>query len=248
MTVSGTQRQTLTDPDGTPVLTYLQGVLQGRPWARDVEPVGPDPIAAILAGMSGWVITVPPGLGGQLHRHGARMMRHAHTMHLDLTAAPPPPEWASAPLPDGLRMVPGDREARELLPVWRAAFPPDHPDHYPGSDEELLRELMQPLLAGTALGPVLPCSALAVDEHDQVVAVVTVVDRDGLPWIADLFRRPDPGRAGLGGSLLRRVLAAVAAQGHTGTGLTVTDANPARRLYERLGFRIVGTRLAVLIP
>ncbi|MGW3245760.1 GNAT family N-acetyltransferase [Streptomyces sp. NPDC001070] len=75
-----------------------------------------------------------------------------------------------------------------------------------------------------------------------------VTDRDGLPWIATVFRRPDPRCAGLGSRLLRRVLADAASRGLTRIGLAVSDANPPRRLYERLGFTVTRTSLTVLLP
>lgn len=248
MNPQGEERAVLRGPDGLPVLTYVEGVRDGRPWADLAEVVGPDPVPAVLGGMSGWAVSGPVELGERLLRHGARVLRHAHAMERDLVADPPPPEWATVPLPDGLRAAPCDREARELLAAWRAAFAPGHPDHHPGSDEEAFDAQLGPLLSGAVLGPVLPCSALAVDEADRVVAGVVVTDRDGLPWVGTVFRRPEPRCAGLGSRLLRRVLADAAAGGLTRIGLAVSDANPARTLYERLGFTVTGTSLTVLIP
>ncbi|MFJ9917127.1 GNAT family N-acetyltransferase [Actinacidiphila glaucinigra] len=242
------ERLVLRGPGGLPQLTYVEGVRDGRPWADLAEAVGPDPVPAVLAGLPGWAVSGSVELGEQLVRHGARVLRHAHGMERDLVADPPPAEWASWPLPDGLRAVPCDRSAEELFPAWRAAFAPGHPDHHEGNDQEALDAQLAPVLSGAVLGPVLPCSALAVDGADRVVAGVVVTDRDGLPWVATVFRRPDSRYAGLGSRLLRRVLADAAIGGLPRIGLAVSDANPARGLYERLGFAVTDTSLTVLVP
>ncbi|MFF4758349.1 GNAT family N-acetyltransferase [Streptomyces sp. NPDC001292] len=247
MTENDEQRQTLTNASGVPVLTYLRGVRDGHPWADLAEVVGPDPVDTIVSDMSGWAVSGSVELGEQLLRRGARVMRHAHEMRKDLIASPPPADWSSR-LGDGLRVVPCDRAADALFPAWRAAFSADHPDHHQGSDEEALNERLAPLLAGSVLGPLLPCSALVVDETDHVVAGAIVTDRDGLPWIADVFRQPGVRHAGLGADLLRRVLSDAAADGLTEVSLAVSDANPARRIYEKLGFQLTGTSLTVVVP
>ncbi|MEV5970546.1 GNAT family N-acetyltransferase [Streptomyces sp. NPDC051921] len=248
MTPHDDERRTFTGPDGQPVLTYLPGTRDGHPWADLAEAVGPDPVPAILTGLSGWAVSGSVELGEELVRHGARPMRHAHAMRRDLIAAPLPAGWASAGPTDGLRLVPCDRPAADLFPAWRGAFAAGHPDHHTGSDEEALDAQLAPLLTGEALGPVLPCSALAVDEADRVVAGVVVTDRDGLPWIATVFRRPGPRWAGLGSVLLRRMLADAAAGGLREVELVVSEGNAARRLYEELGFELTGTSLTVLVP
>ncbi|WP_431968023.1 GNAT family N-acetyltransferase [Actinacidiphila sp. bgisy160] len=242
------ERLVLLGPEGLPELTYVEGVRDGRPWADLARVVGPDPVPAVLAGMPGWAVSGSVELGEQLVRHGARVLRHAHGMERDLVADPPPREWASVPLPDGLRVVPCDRAAHELFPAWRAAFSPGHPDHHQGSDEEALDAQLAPLLSGAVLGPVLACSTLAVDGAGHVVAGVVVTDRDGRPWVATVFRQPESRYAGLGSRLLRRMLADAAAGGLARIGLAVSDANPARGLYEQLGFAVTDTSLTVLVP
>ncbi|MFC9621157.1 GNAT family N-acetyltransferase [Streptomyces sp. NPDC056930] len=124
-------------------------------------------------------------------------------MRRDLATCPPPTDWSSRVLGNGLRAVPCDRHAGAVFPAWRAAFPASHPDHHRGSDEEALN---------------------------------------------DVFRRPEPRYAGLGADLLRRVLGVAAADGPAGLSLVVSDANPARRVYERLGFRLTDTSLTVVVP
>ncbi|MGX2993577.1 GNAT family N-acetyltransferase [Streptomyces sp. JNUCC 64] len=245
MTPNDTERRTLRRTDGEPVLTYVPGERAGRPWADLVELTGADdPVPAILTGMSGWVVSGSVRLGEDLVREGARVLRHAHTMSLDLTAGPP----SAPPLPYGIRAVDVDRDPRELLPAWRAAFGPDHPDHHPGTDEEAFAERLLPLVTGSALGPVLPSSALAVEAGDRVVAGAVLTDREGRPWLAEVFRAPDARYAGLGAALLGTVLADAARRGLASVGLVVTEGNPARRGYERLGFVHTSTALTVVVP
>lgn len=81
-----------------------------------------------------------------------------------------------------------------------------------------------------------------------MTAGVVVTDRDGLPWIATVFRQTGSRYAGLGSVLLRRVLAGAAARGLAEIALAVSDANPARGLYEKLGFQLTRTSLTVLVP
>ncbi|MET8509968.1 GNAT family N-acetyltransferase [Streptomyces sp. NPDC004787] len=242
------QRQVLTGPGGLPVLTYIQGTRDGRPWADLAEAAGPDPVPSILANMSGWAVSGSPELGEQLVQHGAQVLRHAHSMRRDLSTNLPQAEWSTASLPDGLRLTPCNRQAADLLPAWRAAFSPEHPDHCHGSDQHALDTQLIPLLTGEMLGAIMPCSKLVVDEADQVTAGVVVADRSGLPWIATVFRRPDLPYAGLGSVLLRRMMADAASRGLTEIALVVSDANPARHLYEKLGFQHTDTSLTVLIP
>ncbi|GAA3757514.1 GNAT superfamily N-acetyltransferase [Spinactinospora alkalitolerans] len=241
-------RRVRADGRGRAVLAYIEDERDGRPWARQVETAGTDPAGLVLELLPGWIVSGTVELGEGLVKRGGRLMRHAHTMRRDLVADPPHPGWAgSAPGP-GTRITACDRRAEEIFPAWRAAFPPGHPDHHSCGDEEALTGKLAPLLAGRVLGPLLPCSALAVDARDRVVAGVLVNDNGGLPWVGELFRRPGPAHAGLGALLLRRALARAAADGLAALHLVVSDGNPARRLYDHLGFRPIRTSMTVAVP
>ncbi|MER7770747.1 GNAT family N-acetyltransferase [Kitasatospora sp. NPDC096140] len=238
------------DGEGTPVLRYQPGERAGRPWADLLEVLDGSVDAAgyIRAELPGWVVSGSPELGRRLVADGATVLRHAHTFRRDLRADPPPADWAGAPLREGLRAAPCDRAPEELFEAWRAAFGPGHVDHFPGDDAQALSERLALLLAGNAIGPVLPSSVLAVDAEDRVVAGLVLTDRDGLPWVGDVFRHPHRGYRGLGADLLRLTVADAAARGLADVHLVVTEGNPARRVYEALGFRLKDTTLTVIVP
>ncbi|MBM7787952.1 GNAT family N-acetyltransferase [Tenggerimyces flavus] len=70
---------------------------------------------------------------------------------------------------------------------------------------------------------------------DELVAVVDWTWREHDLYVGRIEVRPDLQGAGIGTMLLRR-LAVVAAERSKPVVLEVIDVNPARRLYERLGF------------
>ncbi|MFD0346854.1 hypothetical protein ACFQ0M_13965 [Kitasatospora aburaviensis] len=86
-----------------------------------------DPVGFVLSELSGWVVSGPVEFGGRLLHRGARTLRHGHTMYRDLAGDPPAAGWAAwagTPLRNGLRAVPCDRPADDLLASCRAAYAP----------------------------------------------------------------------------------------------------------------------------
>ncbi|MBE3009074.1 GNAT family N-acetyltransferase [Microbispora sp. NEAU-D428] len=237
------ERRTMLGADGVPVFSYLEGVRDGSPWAYAIEDIGPGAADAITSGMPGWAVSAPVGLGRALLDRGARLLRHMNVMLCDLPIARPVADAA----PDGFRLVPCDRSPAEIFPAWFAAYPPGHPDYRPRDGEKALKEELVPLLSGEEIGPLLPCSVLAVRDEGEVVGGVLVTDSNRGPWIADVFRHPDRSPRGLGALMLSTVLVRAGADGLTGVGLVVTEGNPARRLYERLGFRVVDSAMTVKV-
>jgi GNAT superfamily N-acetyltransferase len=248
------------DRFGTEVFTYIAATQHERRAAYDIAVTGPgapDLIAAvdlICQEMSGWIISGPAELGVQLADRGGTLRRSFHIMRRQLAADPPPVPWSAADLAAGRRAVRPDRDPRDVFPAWRAAYPDGHPDTHPGTDEEALTERLVPLLAGRE-GPILECSRLVVEPvepgaaAERVVAGAIVIDIPGTgPWLADVFRQPGAAYAGLGTALLRRVLWTAAGSGLAAVGLSVTEANPARRVYERLGFEIRNSYVTALVP
>ncbi|MFC6078847.1 GNAT family N-acetyltransferase [Microbispora bryophytorum] len=255
------ERVILAGADGAPVFSYVEDERYGLPCADLVEVMGPGAADAITAKLPGWAVAGPVELGEALVARGARVMRHAHEMTCELRTAPP----AETGAPDGFRFVPCDRSPEEVFAAWRAAYPAGHPDHRNMDDAAALRDVLAPLLEGKVTGEILPCSVLAVTRDDAVDRDDTV-DRDGVvaggavvggvvvtlfhdrPWVVEVFRHPARTPSGLGARMLAAVRDRAAADGWERLGLAVSEGNPARGVYERLGFTLVGSSMTVVIP
>lgn len=68
---------------------------------------------------------------------------------------------------------------------------------------------------------------------------LTVVREEGRIELEGIYLAPAYQRRGLGSELVRRVVVEAASSGSS-LLLSAAKVNPARRLYERLGFRLVG--------
>jgi ribosomal protein S18 acetylase RimI-like enzyme len=147
---------------------------------------------------------------------------------------------------------PDPHEWTQILPSWRAAFPPDHPDHFPGDDDAAIAFLMR-LVDGSELGPLHRSTTLLVDEAGRAVAGVVVNLRPQDPpwggaWIADIWRDPALRGTGLGTTLIDHVKSLLLEDGHAKLTLAVTSGNDARRSYERAGFRVVVESQTLRLP
>jgi GNAT superfamily N-acetyltransferase len=174
---------------------------------------------------------------------GARLVRHSHDLVLDLDTLSPGSRWIDPTLPDGLELVGIAQAGSGLGSAMFRAYPPGHPDAR-HSQQESEREADE-VMSGAA-GPVLePPSAAILDATREAVVGAVIVTRqgalrwgwDGGPWVAEVFVTPAHQGRGLGRSLLRRAVAWSHSTGEQRIGLTVTEGNPAERLYESLGFR-----------
>jgi GNAT superfamily N-acetyltransferase len=235
-------RTVLRDADG-PVGSYERDERGGHVYAdlfRREPGVSPERAArAAFAELRGMRVAGDEPLGRALIAAGGRAVRHAHLMSHDLAERP------ERRGPPGYRLTDVDRPAVDLLDAYRAAYPPEHPDHRDEPPERSLADL-ESYLDGTAFGPLLRGSGLAV-QGDAVAGAILVGTLPGDPpvngpWVIELFRHPS--HRGVGRALLERALAL--ADGPA-LGLMVTEGNPARRLYEALGFRHVLTALVVQI-
>ena len=232
--------------EGTPVAD-LADVVPGRSTVEAAAAAVADPQLA------GWLLTTRnSSLAGHLVRQGAAPKRHALLMQCDVRAVRRP-----VPFPAGLTLgplpAPDDRGGwLALLPGWRAAFPEDHPDHFAGDDASALA-FMRRLVDGSELGPLHRATAVVRDDAGLPVAGVMVNVRAqdppwGGPWIADIWRDPALRASGVGRALIAHVLATVHDDGLSSVSLAVTEGNPARRSYDRAGFRVVEESRTVLLP
>lgn len=252
-----TLRRTVHDASGRPVADYVPGTRAGHPWADDLRPkdgVSPDETAdAVLAALPGWLVGAPEEIGAALLAGGARKHRHAHCFSWDFAARRVDPAWAVPELRPGLRLESAlSHEAADLTSLWMSAYPPGHPDNPDGETFDSARTQLALLFDGQVLGPLLACSTVIVD-GTRPVAASLVSGRDGEPplggpWITEVFRHADPEYAGLGAVALRASLALAADEGLPALGLAVTDGNPARRTYERIGFAHVESTITVVVP
>ncbi|MBP2478828.1 GNAT superfamily N-acetyltransferase [Crossiella equi] len=242
----------LLDHTGRVLARYRLSTRMGLPCAADLVAVDAEPtevVEVLLERCAGWVFSGPPEIALAAKAKGGTLVRHGHSLSYDLSG-PVDPAWREPELPAGLRVTPVDLPVARVYPALRRAYPPGHPDHV--LDPEAHRHDLDDLLSGRWRGPLLRCGGLVLDGEDVVAGVVAStgigVPPLGGPWIAQVFRDPDPAYRGLGAALLRRTVAQAAADGLPAIGLAVTEGNPARTLYERLGFRHVEESMTVLMP
>jgi GNAT superfamily N-acetyltransferase len=76
-----------------------------------------------------------------------------------------------------------------------------------------------------------------VPAGDELIAAAVFTWWDDLPLLAFCLTHPDHQRRGLATRLVTHAARELAAEGHEAMHLAVTETNPARALYERLGFR-----------
>jgi GNAT superfamily N-acetyltransferase len=238
------ERRVLLDAAGTPVGHYAHSERSGEVYAdlfeREPGVSAEDAATAVLADLRGMRIAGDEPLGRELLAAGGEALRHARLMSHDLSERPPLPD------PPGCRLTDVDRPAADLLRAYRAAYPTDHVDHRRETDERALSDL-DDYIAGRPFGPLLRGSGLAVAADNAVVGAIMIGTLPGDPplngpWVIDVFRHPE--HRGVGRALLERALAIADVPA---LGLMVTEGNPARRLYEALGFRLVQTALVVQI-
>lgn len=226
----------LLDRDGA-ALQYVEDTRDGLPIA-DLTRVAPgrpvDEAADIaLSRLPGWLLaTEDRELAETLLAKGAGQVRHARLMGADTAL------HREAPV---VEIVP-----RAAVPVadflhgWLAAYPAGHPDFEEGTDEDIIARCWDWYDEPEWQAREHRSSGLVVRDG-QVVAGIVVSIRPqpipyGGPWVHDVWRVPGQGEHGTGAALIAQAMRLLDEDGYPVLGLTVSEGNPARRVYERLGF------------
>jgi ribosomal protein S18 acetylase RimI-like enzyme len=248
------QRTTLTDDQG-PVVSFISGSREQRQLVDFTEIAPgraiPDAIDALKAQSPGWFVSTPNGaLAGELVAIGATQTRHAHGMLASTGIRDVVSRVPDAPddvLPCGVLPFSG-APWTAILPSWKAAYPPGHPDHEIGDDQSLIETHLRPYVEQAALGPTHRSTGIAIVSPQitgqvagQVLAGIIISLRPeplpwGGPWVTEVWRNPAPQFRGVGSMLIRRALHLLHDDGYATLGLAVSHSNPARRVYEALGF------------
>lgn len=237
----------LSDEHGAPVARFQWSDEGGERFVRRLRPVPgvpPDRAARLavaeLAGLR--LKTTDEPTARALAGAGCMLVRAATDMHRDL--GEPIPESPPAP---GWSLVGHEWDDDLAAALW-AAYGPEHPDR--GDRVARLRRLTE----GEDALTVLPGATARLRGPDgrsagQVFTVGPVPWGSApLSWVLDLAVSPAGQGRGLGAALLAYAMRGTRDAGLTTVGLTVTDGNPARRLYDRMGFRPVVRHFEVRAP
>ncbi len=185
-----------------------------------------------------------PARAAALIAAGGRLDRHSVIMVLDPADAPP-----STPLVAGFSIGSMDAaHVSEYGEVISRAYPPEHTDHEPGdADPAVVAVSLERYLRGDEIGPWIGEASLHVtDPSDRIVGLILVNETgaseafEAGPFVTDLCVDPAAGGNGIGRALIVESANRLAAAARPNMTLVVTVGNPARRVYERLGFRVSG--------
>ena len=238
----------LVDPAGRPLArTRLRSheCVAGR--TRVLAGVAPDEIAAQarqdLAGLR--VATVDQLLADALVDAGGTLHRVALDLRHDLADLPREPV-----VPAGWRLAPSGWD-EDLLAAVREAYGPGHVDG-PWTDEDTA-EVSAMHLPGAASPPLTGASAPVRDRAGRSAGHVLCAGpvpwaEDGGGWVLTIGLAARARGRGLGRALLVRALQGTRDAGLPTLGLSVTEGNPAQRLYETTGFAPVQRVLSVRLP
>ncbi|WP_411577349.1 GNAT family N-acetyltransferase [Streptomyces sp. HUAS TT20] len=234
-------------------LEFVQGTARdGSPWADDVRLIGDgasDLLHLLLGRLPGWTVSLRDDGAVAPDIPGAVPLRHAHHYLWHLSSCPPDPDWARPKLPPRVHFVPAlEVDIDQLQTVRERAYLPGHPDRSVDRSRHLV-----PLLTGALYGRNLACSTVALLGPQPIGAILAnaEVGPPALPGpgFTDLFRDPECSLRGIGSLLMKYALATAYLDGLAeDLRLAVTEGNPARRLYERLGFRHVYSTRTLRLP
>jgi hypothetical protein len=215
-----------------PVLRYVEGVRDLLPIA-DLATVAPgrtviEAAAAAMSQLPGWKLaTEDPELAEAMIQ-----TRHAYVMSAD------PSIHRDAPV---VEIVPRSSiDVREFLPGWLAASPPGDPDHEDGTDQEIIERCWDWYDEPVWLAREHRSSGLVVSDGKVVAGIIISLRPQpvpyGGPWVHDVWRMPGDSVPGTGAALIAQAMRLLDEDGLTTLGLAVSAGNPARRVYDRMGF------------
>lgn len=215
------------EPASESVVPLLRGMIAGLPSG----------VHRVDFGVSGVPEGAAPGLNVAIAADPAFEIVERFRLVRPVTLANPP---GSAPWPDGYALRPSEDIVPErLAEVDWAAFQGSPDAAFLADSPEGNHRLLAGVLAGQ-IGRFLPEASFAVLAPEGSVAgfLLTIEESPRVGLFADLAVHPAHRRRGLARGLLTQGLRALLALGHGEAGLWVTATNePARNLYERLGFR-----------
>jgi RimJ/RimL family protein N-acetyltransferase len=231
------------------VLQYVEGTRDGLPLAdlarihdgRDAQ----DAVTVLLQRNAGYLLaTEDRALAEALIAAGARQIRHAFVMHVETALQRDAPMVHTVPR--------ASVDVREFLPGWLAASPSGHPDHEEGTEEEIATRCWAWYDEPEWLAREHRSSGLIVKDGEVAAGIVVSIRPQpvpyGGPWVHDIWRVPGISEPGMGAALLAQAMRMLDEDGFPTLGLTVSAGNPARRVYERLGFVQELESWTVLIP
>lgn len=196
-----------------------------------------------LAGLR--VATSEPLLADALLAAGALPHRVATDLRHDLTGTLP-----SEVLPAGWALAASGWDD-DLQAAVREAYGTGHVDG-PWTDEDTA-EVRAAHRPGVAVPALAPASARVRDPEGRSAGHVLCAGpvpwvEDGAAWVLTLGLASRARGRGLGRALLARALSGTRAAGLPGLGLSVTEGNPAERLYRSADFRVVQRVVSVRLP
>lgn len=237
----------LVDATGRPLVrTRLRvddGVAGRTRLLRGVDAVDAAAQARIdLAGLR--LATTDLAIADALMATGVPLHRVALDMIHDLADLPPP-----TPLPRGWTLAPGGWDD-DLAAAVAEAYGSGHVDGpWTEKDTAVVAGMYEP---GAALRPLVAATARVRDPagrsagHILCAGPVPWVDKGA--WIMTFGLAHCARGLGVGRALLGHALCGAHEDGQPCLGLSVTEGNPARRLYDAAGFRVVGRLLSLRLP
>ena len=190
------------------------------------------------------VRTTDPDEAAELIASGARLARYAHDMQRNLLDEDIPDWWRVPGLDPNLKLTLVDRPVADLAAASLSAYPPGHVDAAQAASMSEASAMYEGILTGHIAGPFIAgLSHLVIDATDDALVGAVLVTSlpasnwwAGGPWLCDLFVVPRHRGTGVGLGMLLMLVGACADHGHERLGLSVTDGNPAERLYKSVGF------------